>query len=117
MKLRTKFRHILLEMGFKEMDTNRYVESSYWNFDTLFQPQQHPARDSHDTFFLKNPAKCEYISEDMKAYVNMVKEIHEKGFRSEVEESYGWQYLWDIEESRKNILRTHTTAVSSRYLK
>lgn len=38
LKLRTKFRHILLEMGFKEMDTNRYVESSYWNFDTLFQP-------------------------------------------------------------------------------
>ena len=36
MKLRSKFRHILLEMGFKEMDTNRYVESSYWNFDTLF---------------------------------------------------------------------------------
>ena len=47
----------------------------------------------------------------------MVKEIHENGFRSEVEESYGWQYVWDIEESRKNILRTHTTAVSSRYLK
>ena len=38
MKLRTKFRHILLEMGFKEMNTNKYVESSYWNFDTLFQP-------------------------------------------------------------------------------
>ena len=69
MKLRSKFRHILLEMGFKEMDTNKYVESSYWNFDTLYQPQQHPARDSHDTFFLKNPQKCEYISEDMKAYV------------------------------------------------
>jgi hypothetical protein len=26
---------------------------SFWNFDALFQPQQHPARDSHDTFFLK----------------------------------------------------------------
>ena len=23
--------------------------SSFWNFDTLFQPQQHPARDMHDT--------------------------------------------------------------------
>ena len=35
------------------MPTNRFVESSFWNFDALFQPQQHPARDAHDTFFLK----------------------------------------------------------------
>ena len=39
------------------MDTNNFVESSFWNFDTLFQPQAHPARDEHDTFFLKTPAK------------------------------------------------------------
>jgi phenylalanyl-tRNA synthetase alpha chain len=31
-------------MGFSEMTTNKYVESSFWNFDALFQPQQHPAR-------------------------------------------------------------------------
>ena len=36
MKLRTQFRQILLEMGFKEMDTKKYVESSFWNFDSLF---------------------------------------------------------------------------------
>lgn len=34
------------------MPTNNYVESSFWNFDALFQPQQHPARDAHDTFFV-----------------------------------------------------------------
>ncbi|NWU92626.1 SYFA ligase, partial [Upupa epops] len=38
---------------FTEMPTNRFVESSFWNFDALFQPQQHPARDQHDTFFLQ----------------------------------------------------------------
>ena len=38
--------------SFEEMPTNKYVESSFWNFDALFQPQQHPARDAHDTFFL-----------------------------------------------------------------
>ncbi len=38
---------------FTEMPTNKFVESSFWNFDALFQPQQHPARDMHDTFFLK----------------------------------------------------------------
>ena len=35
------------------MPTHNFVESSFWNFDTLFQPQQHPSRDAHDTFFLK----------------------------------------------------------------
>ncbi|XP_021999885.1 phenylalanine--tRNA ligase alpha subunit, cytoplasmic-like [Helianthus annuus] len=45
---------IFLQMGFEEMPTNNYVESSsFWNFDALFQPQQHPARDSHDAYFLK----------------------------------------------------------------
>ncbi|MFN9899641.1 MAG: hypothetical protein ACK55Z_12810 [bacterium] len=49
---------MFLEMGFTEMPTNRYVESSFWNFDSLFQPQSHPARDMHDTFFIKNPNNC-----------------------------------------------------------
>ena len=38
--------------SFSEMPTNNFVESSFWNFDALFQPQQHPARDAHDTFFI-----------------------------------------------------------------
>ena len=42
------------------MPTNNFIESSFWNFDALFQPQQHPARDAHDTFFLKG--KKEIIS-------------------------------------------------------
>lgn len=52
MKMREEMRRILLDMGFEEMPTNNYVQSSFWNFDALFQPQQHPARDAHDTFFL-----------------------------------------------------------------
>jgi phenylalanyl-tRNA synthetase alpha chain len=58
LKVRAFFREILLEMGFNEMPTDQFVESSFWNFDTLFQPQSHPARDLHDTFFLKEPATC-----------------------------------------------------------
>lgn len=38
------------------MPTNNFIESSFWNFDSLFQPQQHPARDQHDTFFLSGEA-------------------------------------------------------------
>ena len=53
LKVRAEYRQIFLEMGFTEMPTNNFIESSFWNFDTLFQPQQHPARDAHDTFFIK----------------------------------------------------------------
>ena len=44
---------MLTVFRFSEMPTNNFIESSFWNFDALFQPQQHPARDAHDTFFLK----------------------------------------------------------------
>jgi len=47
-----------MSMGFQEMPTNKWVESSFWNFDALFQPQSHPARDAHDTFFVKEPKEC-----------------------------------------------------------
>lgn len=38
-KVRAEFRKVLMFMGFEEMPTNRWVESSFWNFDSLFQPQ------------------------------------------------------------------------------
>ena len=40
LKVRAEFRRILMEMGFEEMPTNKWVESSFWNFDALFQPQR-----------------------------------------------------------------------------
>lgn len=76
LKVRTEFRNIFLEMGFAEMPTNNFVESSFWNFDALFQPQQHPARDAHDTFFLTTPSKSSKFPEN---YLNRVKEVHSNG--------------------------------------
>uniref|UniRef100_A0AAQ5Z364 phenylalanine--tRNA ligase n=1 Tax=Amphiprion ocellaris TaxID=80972 RepID=A0AAQ5Z364_AMPOC len=109
MKVRTQFRQIFLEMGFTEMPTNNFIESSFWNFDSLFQPQQHPARDQHDTFFLSDPALAHEFPQD---YLERVKKVHsEGGFGSQ-----GYKYDWKIEEAQKNILRTHTTAVSARML-
>ncbi|XP_004291753.1 PREDICTED: probable phenylalanine--tRNA ligase alpha subunit-like [Fragaria vesca subsp. vesca] len=109
LKVRKQLKDIFLQMGFAEMPTNNYVESSFWNFDALFQPQQHPARDSHDTFFLKVPLTTKELPED---YVERVKRIHESGGH----QSRGYGYDWKREEADKNLLRTHTTAVSSRML-
>uniref|UniRef100_A0A6V0KF54 phenylalanine--tRNA ligase n=1 Tax=Zooxanthella nutricula TaxID=1333877 RepID=A0A6V0KF54_9DINO len=109
MKVRTEVRNVLLLMGFEEMETNQWVESSFWNFDTLYQPQQHPARDAHDTFFMESPAKAQNLPQE---YLKAVKEMHERGGRG----STGWNYDWSEDEARKNILRTHTTSVSSRTL-
>ncbi|XP_067829150.1 phenylalanine--tRNA ligase alpha subunit [Heptranchias perlo] len=109
MKVRTQFRQIFLEMGFTEMPTNNFIESSFWNFDALFQPQQHPARDQHDTFFLSEPAIATQFPMD---YLERVKKVHSEGGYG----SQGYKYDWKIEEAQKNLLRTHTTAVSARML-
>lgn len=109
MKVRSEFRQIFFQMGFTEMPTNKYVESSFWNFDALFQPQQHPARDAHDTFFVSDPAISFKFPEE---YLQRVRSVHSKGGYG----SQGYNYEWKLEEAQKNVLRTHTTAVSARQL-
>ena len=109
LKGRAQMRQIFIEMGFTEMPTNNFVECSFWNFDALFQPQQHPARDAHDTFFISDPSLTTELPQE---YVDKVKEVHEKGGYG----SIGYNYDWKLGEAQKNILRTHTTAVSARML-
>ncbi|CAK9823555.1 Phenylalanine--tRNA ligase alpha subunit B [Anthophora retusa] len=109
LKVRSEFRKIFLEMGFTEMPTNNFVESSFWNFDVLFQPQQHPARDAHDTFFIAEPSHSSSFPMD---YLEKVRKVHSEGGYG----SLGYRYDWKIEEAQKNVLRTHTTAVSARML-
>jgi phenylalanyl-tRNA synthetase alpha chain len=109
LKVRAEFRKILMQMGFEEMPTNKWVESSFWNFDSLFQPQSHPARDAHDTFFIKEPASTVSVPEE---YYERVKQMHEIGGSG----SIGYRYDFKREEAFKNLLRTHTTAISSQML-
>ncbi|GMI30961.1 hypothetical protein TrCOL_g6226 [Triparma columacea] len=109
LKVRAEFRKILCQMGFEEMPTNKWVESSFWNFDTLFQPQSHPARDAHDTFFIKDPAQTISVPKD---YYERVVKMHEEGGSG----SIGYRYNFKAGDARKNLLRTHTTAVSSQML-
>ncbi len=44
---------IFTSLGFSIYD-GRHIETEYHNFESLNIPADHPARDSHDTFWLKN---------------------------------------------------------------
>jgi len=105
-RLIEQMRQIFLEMGFAEIKGG-IIQSSFWNFDALFQPQDHPARDMQDTFHLDST--CELPTE----YFEKVAAMHEHG--GEID-SCGWGGIWDKELSRRNVLRTHTTSVTVKYL-
>ncbi|MFQ5805557.1 MAG: phenylalanine--tRNA ligase subunit alpha [Phycisphaerae bacterium] len=104
-----KVRRVFLEMGFSEV-ASPWVESSFWDFDALFQPQDHPARDMQDTFYVARPEHCQLPDEEL---VESVKNTHENGGATG---STGWQYRWNRELAHKPVLRTHTTAATIRAL-
>ncbi len=103
-RLLSRMREIMLEMGFSEIK-GEIVQPSYWNFDALFQPQDHPAREMQDTFYLDSRA-------EIPDYAR-VKDMHESG--GDVG-STGWGGTWDPEVARREVLRTHTTSVTIKYL-
>lgn len=103
-----KIREIFFDLGFEEA-SGPFVESSFWNFDALFQPQDHPARDMADTFYMKAPKEAKLPDNRL---VSAVSAMHEKGGSG----STGWRYKWSPEIARQAVLRTHTTAVSVRKL-
>jgi phenylalanyl-tRNA synthetase alpha chain len=102
-------KEIFLEMGFTEIRGDM-VETAFWNFDALFQPQDHPARDMVDTFYLSDPKEGKLPK---KSIVDGVCQTHENGW---ITGSRGWEYKWSPEEAKKLVLRTHTTATTIRYL-
>ncbi|REE28619.1 MULTISPECIES: phenylalanine--tRNA ligase subunit alpha [Methanothermobacter] len=104
-----EIRSIFLKLGFTE-SRGPIVESAFWNFDCLFQPQDHAAREMQDTFYVKNPAVTDLPCEDL---VRAVQDAHETGGSTGSE---GWQYEWDRDVARQSVLRTHTTCVSARFL-
>lgn len=104
-----EIRDIFLKMGFTEA-RGPIIESAFWNFDCLFQPQDHAAREMQDTFYVKNPPETKLPS---KSLVDKVRMVHEDGGPTGSE---GWQYKWDVEIAKKSVLRTHTTCVSARFL-
>lgn len=108
-QLINEIREIFLNMGFEEI-RGPLVESAFWNFDALFTPQDHPAREMHDTFYLKNPSIAKLPNEGL---VYRVAKTHENGWETG---SKGWGYSWNAELAQQVILRTHTTATTIRHL-
>ncbi len=102
-------RTVFLEMGFTEI-VSPFVESSFWDFDALFQPQDHPARDMQDTFYMGRPAQCGLPDDDV---LQSVRRTHEDGGDTG---SVGWRYKWSQDLASKPVLRTHTTACTIRAL-
>ncbi len=102
-------REIFLQMGFTEI-RGPLVETAFWNFDALFQPQDHPAREMMDTFYLANPKRGRL---PRKSVVKAVAETHEHGWTTG---SKGWGYKWSPEEARRLVMRTHTTAETIKHL-
>ncbi|KAK7537471.1 tRNA synthetases class II core domain (F)-domain-containing protein [Phyllosticta citribraziliensis] len=140
MKVRAEFRNIFFNQGFVEMPTSRFVDSGFWNFDALFVPQQHPARDMQDTFFISDPAAADLPREDTAAEkaMNEMEEGSRRLYASSDPEkkikprdyeqywkniqnvhqdgafgSIGYRYPWSKDECLRLVLRTHTTAVST----
>jgi phenylalanyl-tRNA synthetase alpha chain len=100
----------LVNLGFKEM-LGPTVELMFFNCDALFMPQDHPAREIHDIYFIKTEENGDLA--ENAAFMEPVAETHENGWKTG---STGWQYSYSREEALKLILRSQGTAESVRTL-
>ncbi len=99
----------LVQLGFREME-GPTIESEFWNFDALFQAQNHPSRDWTQTYTLKKPKTGSLPSPKI---VERVKAAHENGWKTG---STGWGYKWSPEKAAQLMPRAHGTACSARQL-
>lgn len=99
----------LSSMGFEEFD-GPLVENEFWNGDALFMPQFHSARDIHDVYYVKDPMFTNDIEEK---WLKRVKETHENGGECA---SRGWQYKFDTNFSKRQLLRSQGTVLSAHQL-
>ena len=97
-----EIREIFVTLGFSEI-YGTMTQSSFWNFDALFTPQDHPARELQDTFYLDGISDKKIASPEQ---IRQVSSSHKKN----------WRYQWDINEARRMVLRTHTTCVTIKHL-
>jgi phenylalanyl-tRNA synthetase alpha chain len=100
----------LVQLGFQEM-MGTAVETGFFNFDALYVPQDHPAREESDIYYTKDPTYGD-VSAHAEA-VEHVKETHENGWTTG---STGWGYKYSLLTAQRLILRGHGTCLSARTL-
>ncbi len=97
-----EIRETFVALGFGEV-TGSMCQSGFWNFDALFTPQDHPAREMQDTFYLDSPPYGKVATDrDLRAVA--------------AEHKRHWSAKWSPAESRRAVLRTHTTCVTIRHI-
>ena len=104
-----RVKYKLVSMGFQEM-RGSLIETEFWNMDSLYMPQFHPARAIHDVYFVKEPS---YARTDPEPFLSRVADTHRNGGKTG---STGWGYTYDRERARRLVLRSQGTAVSARTL-
>ncbi len=95
-------KEIFIGLGFSEID-GPIIQSSFWNFDALFTPQDHPAREMQDTFYLSGQKMQIDATQDL---ILNISKVHEDN----------WGYTWNKDEAKLAVLRTHTTPITLKYL-
>jgi phenylalanyl-tRNA synthetase alpha chain len=97
-----EIKEIFVGLGFSEIE-GPLIQTAFWNFDALFTPQDHPARDMQDTFYIS--AQMQPISAS-KDQISRVSRVHKQR----------WHRQWNIQEAQRLVLRTHTTPVTVQHL-
>ncbi|MBS3073608.1 phenylalanine--tRNA ligase subunit alpha [Candidatus Pacearchaeota archaeon] len=92
-------REKLVSLGFQEMQGSLVV-NEFWNFDALFQPQFHLAREWTDNYRVANKIKFDEIP---KEFIERVKKVHEEK----------WKYSWSLDQAKNPILRPQGTVLSA----
>jgi phenylalanyl-tRNA synthetase alpha chain len=97
-----EIKEVFIGLGFSEIE-GPVIQSGFWNFDALFTPQDHPARDMQDTFYILDEVHPIPASKDQ---ISKISRVHKER----------WNLKWDVEESKRLILRTHTTPITLQHL-
>jgi phenylalanyl-tRNA synthetase alpha chain len=101
-----EIKEIFIGLGFSEIE-GPIIQSGFWNFDALFTPQDHPAREMQDTFYIsaqmQQPPPPIPASKDQ---ISKISRVHKER----------WNLQWDIQEAQRLVLRTHTTPVTVQHL-
>ncbi|MFX1318108.1 MAG: phenylalanine--tRNA ligase subunit alpha [Promethearchaeota archaeon] len=105
-----RVRRILIGLGFQEA-TGPLVELEFWNNDALFMPQDHVAREVHDSYQIRIPKGPGTLLN--RTIAEQVAKTHENGWRTG---STGWKYKYSFDVARQLVMRSQTTAVSVRFL-